>query len=439
MKGIRAGRATAAVVCVVLSSACGDGGQSDGRPTTAIDTVAGVVTIRHAGHLEPWGVEPLLAVGTRASPAGDPSPVEFGRVRSVIADGTGRLYVADGLALEVRVFGPDGAFLRSLGRRGGGPGEFEGLHGVAWLPDDTLLVADYGNARLARLTTGGEPVGQWPWLRITGADRFLFNGGPGEVFTQGYRVRESGAGGGIWVRHTTEGPQDTLDIPRAEPSPGSKVTCRGAGIGFFDNPYGPRLLAVPAPGSERVMAWSSQYRLVFIDPGGDTVRTLTRAVDPLPLPDSLWAPVEAGHREFREQWRGADCDGVISRPRHRPTLHDLYFDHHGRMLVEHATPDGGAFDLFDPDGRRVGTFPAPPDRDPSVPPFLRDDRLYLVTKDSVDVQTVRVYALERATARSGEDEGLRPPGSRSTGAGAGRPVANAATSAGPRSPRSPLR
>lgn len=388
-----------AVAAVLVG--CGDGRDAPG-PATTTDTVAGVIQVRHAGAAPEWDAEPLLTLGRVGAAAGAPSPDEFGRVESVIADAAGRLYVADGMALEVRVFEPDGRFVRRLGRQGSGPGEMEGIHGAAWLGGDTLVVPDWGNARLMRMTVEGEEVGTWRWVRITGSTRFHFNTGPLELYAFGMGTGPDGQPTALWVRHTPEGPSDTLVIPRVDPRPGAFAVCRGEGIGFFHNPFGDRLIAAPAPGGERVVAWASEYRLAFIDPAGDTVRVLSRDAAPVPLPDSAWAPAAEAYREFEETWRGADCEGSIVRPGHRPVLRDVFFDHDGRMLVEHTTAGGAAFDLYATDGRWLASIPAPPGRDPSVPPFLRDDRLYVVTQDSLGVQQVRSFRVgERIPAGPG--------------------------------------
>src|SRR5688572_22228889 len=79
----------------------------------------------------------------------------FGRVSGVVADKAGRIYVADGSANEVRVFGADGRFVHRIGRAGQGPGEFDGPCCLALRDDDhTLWVRDGGNARYMAFTLG---------------------------------------------------------------------------------------------------------------------------------------------------------------------------------------------------------------------------------------------------------------------------------------------
>lgn len=51
--------------------------------------------------------------------------IQFYRVRDVCADPFGNIYVVDMSNGRVQVFDPSGAYLRTIGRLGQGPGEFE--------------------------------------------------------------------------------------------------------------------------------------------------------------------------------------------------------------------------------------------------------------------------------------------------------------------------
>ena len=92
--------------------------------------------------------EPALSVGLLDGP----EELLFGDIESVARDANGNVIVADGQALEIRIFGPDGGWLRSLGREGEAPGEFLDLTGAWVLADGGILALDY---RLDRITRFG--------------------------------------------------------------------------------------------------------------------------------------------------------------------------------------------------------------------------------------------------------------------------------------------
>ena len=85
-----------------------------------------------------WRLVETLRIGASD---GD-HPAVFGDIRNILVDQMNRMWVVDQLATEVRVFTPDGGFVRAIGRRGEGPGEFRrigdafhGANGEIWVED----------------------------------------------------------------------------------------------------------------------------------------------------------------------------------------------------------------------------------------------------------------------------------------------------------------
>lgn len=76
----------------------------------------------------------------------------FSYIRDVAVDAHGHVYVLDDGEQRIRVFAPDGAPLRSMGRLGSGPAEFRRARWLRVL-GDTLWVHDPMNARLTAFST----------------------------------------------------------------------------------------------------------------------------------------------------------------------------------------------------------------------------------------------------------------------------------------------
>jgi hypothetical protein len=94
--------------------------------------------------------EPILSVGTMQ---GD-TIRELYRVVTPFLHPDGRLVIPLASALTVRVFGPDGEYLTSLGQPGEGPGEFRSID-AAWLRGDTIEVYDGELLRITRFAPNG--------------------------------------------------------------------------------------------------------------------------------------------------------------------------------------------------------------------------------------------------------------------------------------------
>src|SRR5690606_30898672 len=92
---------------------------------------------------EAWELHERFRLGAMD---GDGADV-FGNIVDVELGPDGALYVLDAQASEVRAFGSDGAHLRTFGRSGRGPGEFNRAAGMAFDAHGTLWVMDWGNAR----------------------------------------------------------------------------------------------------------------------------------------------------------------------------------------------------------------------------------------------------------------------------------------------------
>jgi len=75
----------------------------------------------------------------------------------------GGIVIAEGQSEELRRFDGEGAFMKAVGGRGGGPEEFGNLQFADLLSGDTIIVWDSGNRRVARLTPDLEFVGTEQW------------------------------------------------------------------------------------------------------------------------------------------------------------------------------------------------------------------------------------------------------------------------------------
>lgn len=131
--------AAAAMLANALLAACEDsagGGATDAHPVpprVAVD------------------LDELRTVGEAAD---DPRGV-LGQPAFVRTDGDGRVYVVDLVPMQVKVFAPDGAYLRSIGGRGRDAGGFLHIAAMELTERSELLVADVLAERLTRFDAEG--------------------------------------------------------------------------------------------------------------------------------------------------------------------------------------------------------------------------------------------------------------------------------------------
>lgn len=84
----------------------------------------------------------------------------------VTADRGGRIYILDEANHSILVLDSLGTLIRSLGRRGDGPGEFQFPVALQLESDGTLAVVDLANAVLVRFDSSGRSVAERPFAGL---------------------------------------------------------------------------------------------------------------------------------------------------------------------------------------------------------------------------------------------------------------------------------
>ncbi len=105
----------------------------------------------------------LLTLG-KAGVAGS-GPDEFNAPSAVLVAPNGDIFVADGHGgntnARIVKFDPTGKFIKTWGRKGSGPGEFDGPHALAMDTRGRLFVGDRGNNRIQIFDQDGNFIDQW--------------------------------------------------------------------------------------------------------------------------------------------------------------------------------------------------------------------------------------------------------------------------------------
>lgn len=119
----------------------------------------------------------VLDLVTRIGVAFGPAEYQFHRIRDVVADAKGFIYVADLGSATIRVFESTGEYVRTIGGRGAGPGEFESV-GSLFVWKDTVHVNDLQSLRSTIFDTTGQYLASWPNRVAPNCYVFPMNGGP---------------------------------------------------------------------------------------------------------------------------------------------------------------------------------------------------------------------------------------------------------------------
>ena len=380
-----------AAATMLLLVGCGaDGG---GRAFAGtIDTLPGgrVVVANPAKGLwseaDAWVVTEEVRIG-RVDGDG---PDVFGAIRLLEVDEAGRFYVFERQAKELRVFDAEGNYVRTVGRAGGGPGEFNQVIGMDWSPDGNLWMVDPQNNRISVFDTSGtfieshRTLGGFvisPWAG--GFDDL------GRFYNYGFD-RDADGFGFVLVRFDRNlEPLDTIAIPRWDgednffelQSENGRVR---AGVRHSPGISWQFVRRTP----HMWIARTGEYRFIQQTLDGDTVRTVSREFDPLPVTGEDIDSAVAGLEWFTRQ------GGKIDRSRFpsvKPAVQRFYVDDVGRLFVAPVTTaeeDGSILDVFDADGRYLGRVDVPFELGSYPRTIFRAGKIYAVTSDEFDVPFV---------------------------------------------------
>lgn len=380
LRSARSRRSVAVVASVLVSlvaSACSDASRTSTLTTEQRgDTL--VVAYRGVGS---WGDGVRLVRRASFGEADGSDTVTLGEIRAIAVGPDGRVFAVDGQRLAVRVFDADLGVLGVWGRDGAGPGELRNPDGgLAVLSDGRVVVRDPGNGRAEVFDADGRPAGSWrvvdPGLRTR--DNFGRQGdtllsrvvvdatGPIDRWTYGLaRIAPDAR-----VLDTVVPPVPTLTAP-------TLVARRGNNTAELPLPFAATALATWHPAGGFVVARGDRYAITWPHRTGHV--RVERDVEAVAVLDAEAAQERAYVTKGLQwldpswAWQGPDI------PATKPLLSQLFVGRDGsvwalregeaedrddpnfrpddRSSVERRLKSRLSFDVFDADGRFLGSVP----------------------------------------------------------------------------------
>jgi hypothetical protein len=322
---------------------------------------------------EPLYKTPVLELKEDLSIGGPDAPEEaaLDQVRQVLADDAGTLYVLDQRASHVKVFDASGKYLRTIGRKGQGPGELENPMTVS-LNERTGELAVHQQSRgIAFFRTDGTYLRQLSLKGMLGGRARLDS--RGQIYILEIIMDNENS------RYATKklAPDGSLLATISEtPTPtGSGNTTRAfIPVAFYGIDREDRL----------IYGFPETYEIQIYGPTETKVlRKITRAYDPVAVTEEDKAEerkdVPPGYtREFEF-------------PKHRPAYSRFFLSDLGHIFVQtYEKADGGKLihDIFDAEGRFIGRLPLKP----SGVGILKG-KYYALEEDAEGYRYVKRYAV----------------------------------------------
>ncbi len=376
---------------------------SESRRTTGTgvrDTLPnGTIVVRYDRRPEPAAVplEPDLSIGVVE---GDPHLV-FGDVRGIEADRDGTIYVLDYQASEIRAFDAEGRFLRTLTRKGQGPGELTEANGMILVGDSVLWIQDHGKGRMIAVDLQGAELARVPMhVRSYG---YIWSG---TIDHQGRFWKPASHSDEPSVYPPSEGLQesrsrvyyksydpatDVADSVYLGEQPWRAFIARSrGGYSYYTIPNDPKTITIVDPARGFWQASGTSYRIARLDERGDTTLVIEVAEEPvLVTEEERQRYVDLSSESSRVDRRVAEEVAALM-PAAKQAISQLVVDDRGRLWARRTKAHGEAptYDVFASDGEHVGTVTLTFEPSQYLPLCIRHGRVYALVRDSLDVPAV---------------------------------------------------
>ena len=351
---------------------------------------------------------------------------------SVAVDPDGRVFLADNMVLTVWKFDANGELVDSIGRRGGGPGEFSSLDNIQWM-SDTLYTFD---ASVQRLTAFPDPrpKGSFPLRTMTfrgsrgvlsawvsPSDRSVIYTAAAPVVTAWEVTQDQTTVHRVpsTAKVVEEHPDEILLLPVDE----RLITVRPGAFGMTEpTPFGRSSFVRVGPEGNVYHSWTGEPLIRKYDSDGSLL-------DEISLPGGLGRPVtpqdmgnlfasiaqfegrsERSRDRAIERIESARAEGRL--PSHWPVATDFVVDERGRLWVALVAPTdvirwtevgGRRYSYASPTDARRHLVVLDPEKGTSRSGFLatagqivavRGNRIYVLTTDPMGVQFVKIFTID---------------------------------------------
>ena len=345
------------------------------------------------------------------------APYQLHRVSGAVRLPDGRIVIANGGSNELRYFTADGRHLRSVGREGDGPGEFRFMRRIWRLPGDSILVSSMMPPRLSLFDEEGtfvrtvDPTGRPsdgaspPLLAMAGLRMPPLAG----RLADGTLVAHGSVETGTPASGISRPPTVVILLTPGSDATDTIATLPGTERDIRINQQGGQIASIEmrsvhfgrsshlAVAADRIYAGANDtYEIGVYVPGAGLTRLIRRMRPNRPVTKAI---IEEIRRRNLENARDDNARRQIERqlaettfPETMPAYSGLRTDAAGRLWVMDYTTSGeeNRWDVFEPDGRWLGTVVLPDRLDPTE---IGEDYVLGIVRDELGVERVRLHRI----------------------------------------------
>jgi len=275
-------------------------------------------------------------------------------------DAQDNVYIQDESDMAIKVFDPQGKYLRTIGRKGNGPGEFENIGYLIVLPDGRLMVTDYGNRRTSFLDTEGKYLSSFQWRRSMGQ---VYLASDTSITLSEYVYSEEKSE--LWIKTVDQSGEEVINFGQFTQAE-SKTLRQGNMMMGTTVPWSPS--SVFAGDQKRQWLYhclNIKYVIEAYDSRGKLILKIDRPYEPVPVTDEDIDKIKSEYAD-RPDSPFAKLIKEMEIPKVKTVTERMLVDSEGNLWVEtneeKKKREGGekekkpeenpvrAYDIFSPDG-----------------------------------------------------------------------------------------
>jgi hypothetical protein len=302
----------------------------------------------------------------------------FSDLRSIQVDIEGNIFALDSKEGKIKEFDKYGKHLRTFGKKGPGPGEWQAPSRMHLTPDGKLAILDNGNNRIAFYSLQGECLSEistarWNFLQMRIDSRSHIYADNLAFDYKGVSQKLLNFDSGLNLLATIAENQSDMKLPRI-------------------NIMTDRFVYDIIRGDQLAWAYTTRYEIQIMNLDGKMIRKIVKDYEPITI-------TERDKREIIEERYGeaGPPQGIILEfPPHFYPIYSIVVDEKGQFYVRtHEKDSKGNYsiDVFNNEGIYSAKFSLPA---ADILSTVRQDKLYcLVEENEEGIPQVKRYKLER--------------------------------------------
>ncbi len=291
---------------------------------------------------------------------------QFSRISGIAVDREERIYVLDYTEANVKVFDKKGHYLRTIGKKGQGPGEMASPFSINITPDDEIVIQDLNNRRIIFLSLDGN------FIKSLSTAEWIIVGS-----------KTDSKGNIIAVVSNMQPDQHIIELRKFDRELNPLVSFRSISTprkSSAFNPFGPDISWALTDNDCVICGYPENYELDVYDPEGNPIKKIHKEAK----------PIKVSQDEIKEAKKRLPGPMKLDIPKYHSVFKDLTADKEGKIYVrtweKKGDSNGYYFDIFDSDGKYIVKIPLE-----FNPVVWKNEKVYAIEEDENGFQVVKRY------------------------------------------------